>query len=90
MGVAPHSGQQRTGGDVDVTQQEQHAASLASPEILSQIEPIARRPLFSDEEQAFYETLPPEQQAIMTLEARRQHESLMTSILNNLLKLKGL
>jgi hypothetical protein len=68
------------------TQQEQlDVASMTIPGMMALVAPIAEAPLFSDEEQALYDTLPPEQQAMMTLQARRQREGLMTSLLSNLM-----
>jgi hypothetical protein len=71
------------------TEQEQQVASKVSPELLTQVLRLAEVPLFNDEEQAFYETLAPEHQVIMTLQARRSREILMTSLLNHVLNLRA-
>jgi hypothetical protein len=49
---------------------------------------IANAPLFSQDEKDLMAKLPPEQQAMMTLQARKQREALMTSVLTNIANMK--
>ena len=49
---------------------------------------IANAPLFSPDEAQLMSKLRPEQQAMMTLQAKKQRESLMTSILTNIANMK--
>jgi hypothetical protein len=49
---------------------------------------IANAPLFSPDEAQLMSKLPPEQQAMMTLQAKKQRESLMTSVLTNIANMK--
>jgi hypothetical protein len=66
------------------TQRQQQAANL-----IQHIAGIAEAPLLSAEEHALLETLPPEQQAMMLLQARKQREQLMTSLLTNVQNMYG-
>jgi hypothetical protein len=64
------------------TEQQLQAADMA----LAQ--QIAEGPLLSVEEEAFRKSLPPEQQAMMLLQARKQREQLITSVLTNLMQMR--
>lgn len=64
------------------TQQQQEVASSSRLDIIRR---VASAPLLSNQEQALFETLRPEEQAIMMLQARKQREQLITSIMTNLM-----
>ena len=49
---------------------------------------IAEAPLLSVEEEAFSKTLPPEQRAMMLLQARKQREQLITTTLTKLMEMR--
>ena len=80
------------------TRQQQQAAAIESPVQTSELTDqemferefaltmkVAEAPLLSVAEQALLETLPPEQQAMMLLQARKEREKLITSIATNLM-----
>jgi hypothetical protein len=67
-----------------------YGAAIGAPAAsnLELINQIANAPLFNKEEEALMSKLPPEQQAMMKLQAKKQRESLLTQTATQLINMK--